>query len=337
MLTRAQRSAGYALQRAAAGTSSAFDVRTRAEANRAGWRGSLVLLLFVGLAGASLRCSAQDLEPRAYAPNPMGANFVALGFVNSSGEVLFDPAVPLTDVQADLDAWVIGYVRTFGLFDRSANVGLVLPYVLGDVAGNVGEDRRAITRSGFGDTRLRLAMNIFGGPALTPAEFARRTPQWTLGASLTIVAPTGEYMPDKLINIGSNRWAFKPELGVSFPLDRWYLEGYAGVWLFTDNDNFYGGSLREQDPVTTFQAHVAYTFRPRLWLAFDANYYRGGRTTVDGVPGGEIMANSRAGLTLSIPFGARQSCKVTWSEGVTTRLGGEFRTIGVAWQYVWFD
>jgi hypothetical protein len=243
----------------------------------------------------------------------------------------------LSDVQAELNAGILGYVRTFALFGRSASAGLALPYVQGDVAGNVGEERREVWRSGLGDSRLRLSVNLLGGPALTPAEFAKRVPQWTLGTSLTIVPPTGQYMPDKLVNIGSNRWSFKPEVGVSFPMGRWYLEGYAGVWMFTDNDDFFGGSLREQDPLKTFQAHVAYMFRPRLWLAFDANYYRGGRSTVDGTRGAEIFANSRVGLTLSIPASTRQSWKFTWSEGATTRLGGEFRTIGVAWQYLWFD
>lgn len=294
-------------------------------------------MLFLCLAGATSGLHAQDLEPRAYAPNPIGANFLALAIVNSTGEVLLDPALPLSDVQADLNSGALGYVHTFGLFDRSANAALALPYVRGDVAGNVGEERREVWRSGLGDVRLRLSMNLIGGPALTPAEFAQREPQWTLGTSLTIVAPSGQYMPDKLVNIGSNRWSFKPELGVSFPMGHWTLEAYAGLWLFTDNDNFFGGSLREQDPVKSFQAHVAYTFRPRLWLAFNANYYTGGRTIVDGTPGGEILANSRIGLTLSIPGGARQSWKFNWSEGLTTRLGGDFRTIGVSWQYLWFD
>jgi hypothetical protein len=300
-------------------------------------RGRLALPLFLWLTVAARGSHAQDLEPRAYAPNPTGANFLALAVTDQSGEVLFDPAVPLTDVQADLNAGILGYVRTFGLFDRAANVGFVLPYVQGDVEGNVFEERREVSRSGLGDVRLRLSMNLIGGPALTPAEFAQREPQWTLGASLSIVAPSGEYMPEKLINIGSNRWSFKPELGISFPLERWTLEAYAGLWLFTDNDNFFGGSLREQDPVKSFQAHVAYTFRPRLWMAIDANYYRGGRTTVDGTASTEIFSNSRIGLTLSIPVGARQSWKFSWSEGLATRLGGEFRTLGISWQYLWFD
>jgi hypothetical protein len=151
------------------------------------------------------------------------------------------------------------------------------------------------------------------------------------------VAPVGEYNPQKLINIGTNRWAFKPELGIAHPIGRWFLEGYAGVWLFTDNDNFFGGQHREQDPLASFQAHVSYTFRPRLWVAFDATHYSGGRTTLNGVPSDNRQANLRVGLTLSVPAGARQSVKLSWSEGAATRIGGDFTSIGIAWQYAWFD
>lgn len=280
---------------------------------------------------------AQELEPRAYSPNPVGVNFMVAGYVRSTGGVLFDPSLPFSDVEAELDAAVAGYGRAFGLFGRSATATLALPYVRGDVSGNVGENRREVSRSGLGDTRLKLAVNLLGGEALTPREFAQRKPRTALGASLTVIAPTGQYDPQKLINIGAHRWAFKPELGLSHPLGNWYLEAYAGVWLFTDNDDFYGGQHREQDPITSLQAHVSYTFRPRLWLAADSTWYRGGDTKVDGVHKADLQENTRIGLTLSVPIASRQSLKFTWSDGTSTRIGGDFTTYGIAWQYTWFD
>lgn len=285
---------------------------------------------------AQLAC-AQELEPRAYSPNPVGLNFATVGYAHSSGDVLFDVSLPLSDVHASLDAVTVGYGRTFGLFGRGAAVLLGLSQVWGDVAGNIGEDRRSTSRTGLADARARLTVNLLGGEALSPAEFAKREPGPLLGASLIVVAPTGEYLPDRLINIGSNRWAFKPELGFSYPVGRWYFDVAAGVWLFTGNDDFYGGSRREQDPVTALQGHVVYVFRPRLWLAVDATYYEGGRTVIDGVPRADLQANSRIGLTLAVPLTARQSLKFAWSEGATTRIGGDFGSYGVVWQYAWFD
>ena len=199
---------------------------------------------------------------------------------------------------------ISGYGRTFGILGHQASVLLVVPYVWGDISGEVFEEARSVTRSGIGDTRLRLAVNLIGGEALTPKEFMQRTPRTTLGASLSITTPTGQYDPDKLINIGTNRWAFKPEIGITQPLDRWFFEAYAGVWFFTHNDNYSGGTRREQQSVTALQAHVSYTFRPHLWLAGDVTYYRGGKTSIDGVWNANLQENLRMGLTLSVPLTA---------------------------------
>jgi hypothetical protein len=293
------------------------------------------LLLVWGLTDSTAR--SQDLEPRAYSPSPVGVNFFVAGYTRTTGGVVVDPSLPLSDVHAELDTGVIGYGHTFGILDRAASAAVAIPYVQGDVAGDVGENRRSVSRSGLGDVRLRLSVNLLGGEALTPAQFAVRKPRTTLGASLVVGAPVGQYDSSKLINLGANRWAFKPELGVSHPVGRWSLDAYAGMWLFTDNDNYFGGARREQDPIETYQAHVSYTFRPRLWLAADATYYRGGRTTVNGEENANLLSNSRVGLTLSIPIGAKQSLKLAWTDGATTRIGGDFTTYGVVWQYTWFD
>ncbi|HEY6123381.1 MAG TPA: transporter, partial [Steroidobacteraceae bacterium] len=280
---------------------------------------------------------AQELEPRAYSPSPVGLNFVLFAGSRSTGEILPDPSVPIENIEATIDAGVAGYGRTFALWGQSASVAVAVPYVWGDVSGDVGEERRAVTRDGLGDVRLRLATNLLGGPALTPKEFMQRTPRSTLGASLVVIAPTGQYYSDKLINIGTNRWAFKPELGFSMPHNRWMFDVYAGLWLFTDNDEFFGGVRRSQDPITTIQGHVSYTIRPRLWIALDSTYYFGGQSTVDGVLKADRKENSRLGVTFSLPIGARQSIKASWSEGASTRTGNDFSTWGVAWQYAWFD
>ena len=280
---------------------------------------------------------AQELEPRAYSPNPVGINFVIGGYVHSTGGVLFDPSLRFDNVEATLDSATVGYGRTFGAFGRTASAMFALPYVDGHVSGDIGEMHRRADRSGAGDLRLKLAINLLGGEALAPREFAQRKPGTTLGASLSVVAPTGQYYPDKLVNLGTNRWAFKPELGLSHPMGRWYLEAYAGVWLFTDNDDFFGGQRREQDPMASLQAHASYTFRPRLWLAADATWYRGGDTTIDGVAKADMQENLRVGLTLSLPLTARHSLKLAWSEGASTRIGGDFTTYAIAWQYAWFD
>jgi hypothetical protein len=280
---------------------------------------------------------AQEIEPRAYSPSPTGLNFLLAVGAHSEGAVLTDPALPVTDIEAKIDALVFGYGRTFGVAGRSANAALALPLIQVDASGNVGETRREVRREGLGDAKLRFAVNLIGAPAMTPREFAQREPKTTLGASLTVNIPTGEYDPSKLINIGTNRWAVKTELGLTHPIGKWLIEGYVGAWFFEDNDEFFGGQLREQDTLGSLQAHVSYTFKPRMWIALNTTYYEGGRTTVNGTLNDDRQENSRVGLTFSMPAGKSYSLKFNWSRGATTRFGSSFDTYGVALQYAWLD
>ena len=304
----------------------------RKAVGRRRWAGAglLVLALLTGRAGA------QELTPRAYAPNPTGGNIFLLGYARSTGGVLFDPALPFDDVNAAINAGSLLYGRTFGLFGRSASAQIGLPYVFGDIDGYVEGEYHEITRSGLNDLRAKVTVNLLGGPALSPREFVERRPGTVLGVSLAVVAPTGQYDPSKIINIGSNRWSLKPEVGVSKTWGHWYAELYGGVWFFTTNTDFYGGSVRKQDPVGTFQAHVVYTFKPRLWLAADATFYTGGRTTLDETVKADLQRNSRIGLTLAVPVGRRAALRLAWATGFTTRIGANFDTLSVGLQVAWF-
>jgi hypothetical protein len=260
-------------------------------------------------------------------------NFIGMTLANSRGDVLFDPALPFKNVSANVDGVVASYVRTFGFIGRTASVAIAVPYVSGAIEGEVAEEARRVDRSGIGDVRVRLAVNLVGGPALEPREFAAAPARTTLGASLQVVAPTGQYFPSKLINIGANRWAFEPELGVVHPAGRWSFELGAGAWFFTTNDDFYGGHTRRQDPLAVAQGHVSYTFKPRCWVAVSATYYAGGQTHVDGAENADRQENSRAGVTLSLPIGRRNSFRMAWSRGVTARIGSKLETIAAGWQY----
>lgn len=299
-------------------------------------RGAAVLLA-AGCAIVSAKVRGQSLEPRAYSPNPTGMNFAIAGYSYQTGSVFTDPVLPVTDVSAKLNVGTLSYAHTFSLFGRSASAGLLLPIAGGTVSGRVFEQQRSVTRNGFGDMAIRLTSNILGGPALSPKEFAAHAPETTLGMSFLVVAPTGQYYPDKLVNIGSHRWAFRPELGFSHPVGHFFFDAYAGVWFFTTNDDFFGGKVRSQEPIGAFQGHVSYTFVPRLWLAVDYTYYTGGRTTVNGVIQEDLQKNSRVGVTLAIPIARNQSFKFAWSRGASTSIGSDFTTYSFGYQLFWLD
>jgi hypothetical protein len=281
--------------------------------------------------------SAQDLDPRAYAWAPVNGTFLSVGFALSHGGVLTDPTLPVTDINATVESPSLGVGRSFGLFGKTAQAFAALPYSWAQVSGNVLEQARSITRAGLSDMRLRLSVLVRGAPAASVLEIAKAPRRTVLGTSLTVVAPTGQFFPDRLINLGTNRWAFKPEFAVSQPIgQRWLFDVYAGLWLFTTNGSFYPGtSVRTQAPMGAFQAHLSYNFQRQLWAAFDATYYVGGTSTVQGVGNNDRQANARVGGTLALPVGKRHSIKLAVSRGAVIRFGANFTTVSVGWQTGW--
>ena len=192
------------------------------------------------------------------------------------------------------------YARTLNIAGRSANVGVIVPYVLGDLEGLYLGEPASAERSGIGDMAFRGAINLYGGPAMSPKGVQHLRPRTLIGTSLIVKAPTGQYDSSKLINIGTNRWAFKPEIGIVHVMGRWAIDAYVGGWFFTDNTDFFGGLTREQDPILSTQFHVRYLFKPGLWAAIDGNFWNGGQTTVNGAVNDDEQRNSRVGLTVSI-------------------------------------
>jgi len=292
------------------------------------------LVLVAGIPAAR----AQELEPRAYSPSPVGTNFVAVAVGASSGDVLFDPSVPITDASASIGLATVGYGRTFGLWGRQGLVTIGIPYAWGTVEGKVYEEAQEVRRSGLADVRIRTSLNLVGSKAMSVEEF-RKAPRSTIvGVSLTVQFPTGEYDRTKLINLGTDRFAVKPEVGVSVPVGRWSLDAYAGAWFFQDADEFYpGNATRSQDPLFSVQGHASLTFRNGAWLAFDATWYGGGETTVDSGPPSTRQSNSRLGATFSFPLTRAQSLKFAASTGASARTGNDFDTALLGWQVRWFD
>ena len=287
------------------------------------------------LLGCSLPLAGQELEPAAYKPTPVGLNLFQAGYILAVGDVNFNPALPVEDAEATINSMTVMLGRTLGIFGRSANLGFVLPVTVGHLEGLYIGEFTEVDRSGLRDPMLRLAVNLYGGPAMELKEFASYKPKTNVGASLRILAPLGQYDSSKIINLGTNRWSFKPEIGVTRALGKWSLEFYAGVWLFTDNTDFLGGKTREQDPIGSFQFHSLYKFKPGMWLALNLNYYNGGTTKVDGLENLDLQQNSRAGLTFMLPLNRRNSLRFAYSRGARTTIGADFDAFAMGYSYVW--
>jgi hypothetical protein len=296
---------------------------------------TIAVSLWVVLIAATV--TAQDLEPRAYSPSPVGTTFLVAGLGRSTGGIVTDPTLPIDNVDGKLNSATLGLGHSFGILGRQAIVLMAVPYTWGRFTGEVFEVHREITRAGLADPRIKVSVGLIGMPALSPAAFARAPRRTIVGVSLTAVPPIGQYDRTRLINLGTNRWSFKPEIGISYPAGRWLIDGYVGASLFATNEEFFPGTnVRTQDPVVGVQGHVSYTFPIRAWLAFDATWYQGGRTTINGVRKADLLKNTRLGTVFSIPLPNRQSIKFAYTTGAATSIGADFDTFSLAWQMVFF-
>jgi hypothetical protein len=278
---------------------------------------------------------AQDLEPRLYTNVPRGVNFIGAGYAYSDGAVLVDPSVTLENAEVEVDGPVLGYGRAIGIGRFSGKVDGAIGRVCLDGAADYEGQR--VTRSvcGLTDARARLAVNLIGAPSLRRPEFAGYRQDWVFGASLQLGLPTGDYDPARLVNIGTNRLSAKLDVGVSKNLTHWLFELSIAETFYEDNGDFFGGRVREQDPITSLQGHAVYRFMKGSWLAIDATAYHGGQTTSGGVLNQDLQSNTRLGVTASVPINAKQSVKVYGSTGVSTRTGTDFDSVGAVWQYAW--
>lgn len=303
------------------------------DVRRAALCGACVAALLVAPAADA---RAQELEPGAYVFAPVKINIFIVANTINTGDLAFDPSGPFEDASATLNFTVLGYGHSFDLAGRSANVSIGVPIVAGHLEARYLGGTVEADRFGMGDPRVRVAVNLYGAPAMDLATFVKTPrPRRSLGASLTVGVPLGQYSEERLVNVGSNRWAFKPELGLVNTVGAWTLESYAGVWLFTDNVDFFSGTVREQDPIGSVQFHLHYTVSPRWTLSGNTNFYFGGRTIVNGTENLDLQRNSRVGVTVVRPFSGGRTLRVAVSRGAYTTIGADFTALSVAFQKTW--
>jgi hypothetical protein len=189
--------------------------------------------------------------------------------------------------------------------------------------------------SGLADPVFYFSINTFGAPVLSATEFKSYQQDTIVGLTFKVTAPLGDYDPDKVINPGSNRWSFKPEVSVSKALGNWTLEVSVSAVFYTDNNDFINGKTRQQKSIYASQFHVIYLFPRNIWAALGATYYTGGQTTIDGVSRNDLQETWRTGFTLALPINRQHSIKLFGGGGVSTRTGNNYDVFGIAWQYRW--
>ena len=291
----------------------------------------LLLLLVV-----SAVVKAQDLEPRSLSPAPVGMNFLVAGYLNSSGNIMLDPALPIEGLNAKLHTFVGAYVRTFGFLGMPAKVDMIIPVTTGKWNAEVNEIDSSVTRTGLGDPLVRFSVNIIGDKAQEISNFRKNQKDFNLGLAFRVRIPVGQYDNTKLINLGSNRWTFRTSLGMSYKVSRWVFEFHLNSWFFTQNNEFWNGNKLEQSPMFSGQAHIIYTFKQGLWGAISYGLVNGGATTLNDFEKDDDLLSERIGAVLIVPLFPGNSLKFGVSSGISARYGAKFTTFGITYQYSWF-
>jgi hypothetical protein len=298
----------------------------------------LCVVRLVGFASASLiivapAAVAEDLEPRSYANTPVGINFLLMGYSDLHGNVTANPSVPLQDAKLNIKTVVFAFARSLDVWGRSGKFDIVVPEarLTGSALFDGEPKERNVT--GLIDPRFRFSVNLYGAPAMSLAEFPSYQQDLIIGTSLAITAPLGQYDASKLVNLGNNRWSFKPELGISKRVGPVTLELSGAGTFYTDNDEYLRDHTLSQNPIYQVQGHLIYAFSNGIWASLDTTYFAGGSTSIDGVGNHDSQENTRYGCTLTLPLNRNHSVKLNASNGGHTRTGSEYNVVGIVWQY----
>lgn len=279
--------------------------------------------------------NSQDLEPRAINNLPVGSNFLIAIYSYSQGNILMDPSLQIEGLNSKMHTTAIAYLRSINFFGLSGKVDVILPYAVGDWEGSVDDSFERVSRNGLGDMRLRLSFNYLGSPALKGEEFLDYKPDLISGISFQAIVPTGNYNPSELLNFGSNRWAFKTQWGIAKNFEKWVVEFYANIWLFTKNNNFLQGNEMKQNPLFTVKTHLIRKLPKNRWISANLGYAIGGKTYVNGIERDTKISTARLGLFYAIPVNINNTLKFGYISGVRFKKGSDFDAISIAYQYGW--
>jgi hypothetical protein len=307
-------------------------MKTLVQSNRSALRRSEIAGLRAALVLAVLLqpqfAPAQDIDPRRWSHLPIGANFAGAAYAYTSGDISLNPALRIENGQFDVQTIAVKYIRSFELFGKSARVDIAQPYQIGHWQGLLNGTPASTDRSGFADTFMRFAVNLIGAPPLKGREFAdyqatKADHETIVGVGLGLQLPTGQYYSDKLINLGDNRFTFRPQIGAQHSWGKWSAELTVQTWFFTQNDDFFNGNKLEQDPLYTADANLIYTFRPGVWAAGSFGYAGGGTTRVNGTSNHDNESSLGFGFSVGLPLSRAVGVKLYYLGSRTQTSTGQ--------------
>lgn len=293
-------------------------------------------LVVIAACCSSRALHAQFTDPRTYTVAPVGINQLELDYAHAHSDASVDTALEVVGAHFVLNEGTLSYTRNFSLLGHLAWVKPSVPFA--SVSGSVSGTNISGSRTGVGDSSLEFAALLKGGEALSAAEFATYTPTTTVGVSVTVSVPTGEYDADKLLNLGSHRWSFKPEFAVSVPFGpekRWVVDGYINAYFFTDNTEYRGVEILRQEPLPGIEGHISYSFTSSLWASLDLRYSFRGDTVVDGLDQNNAQENLTAGAEASWSPNSHNSLDLVFAKAVVHRNTPAYTGVALKYVYSW--
>jgi hypothetical protein len=296
---------------------------------------NLLLIAFFQFSYAN----AQDIEPRRWSSLPLGTQVIGAGYANSFGTVTFDPLLQADDVTVSVNTFVVSYVKPFKLGNKLARLDVTLPYNFMRFEGNLSGESISLERNGFGDSRLRLSMNLIGPPASNTKElgkYLKENPKnTTFGVSIAATLPTGQYFDEKLINIGQNRFIIRPQIGMVHNWNNWSYELTGSLFIFSNNNNFFEGQTKKQEPVFALQTHLIKRINSKIWASASASYGIGGESIVGGVSNADLRTNFLSAASCGFKLTTFQSCKITYLNSITLKdLGSNTHSFIIGWSHI---
>jgi hypothetical protein len=276
------------------------------------------------------------VKPRRWTPLPVGTSILGIGYARTAGDIAFDPLLLVEDAEVDIDTVVISYSRFFALGGKLARIDAVAPLQHANWSGLLNGSPASIKREGLADPVFRFSVNLLGSPAARPAETgkgpATRRGNTVVGAAVAVQVPLGEYLDDKLLNLGQNRYVIRPQVGAVHTRGPWSYELTGSAYFYTDNDAFYLGTNRKQDPTYAIQAHMIRVFKPGLWASVSAAYGGGGENTVNNTSKDDSRRDVLAAVSAGFPIARNQGVKVSLVNlRKHTNAGANLLTLAIGW------
>lgn len=279
---------------------------------------------------------AQDLDPWVYGNLPTKMNSAAISYGLAEGNILSDPSSPIQEFETTTNKIALGYLRTMDIFGKLGRFQVIMPFSFMSGRARVNGKDTAGSRTGFEDLRIRIGLNILGSPPLEPKQFGTYRQEFIFGASMVVTVPVGLYYPERLVNLGTNRWGFKPEIGVSLRVGEFFCELYTGVKLSTANYEFQVNKTLKQFPLYSIQSHVSHTFKKSIRMAISGTYVNGGQTSVNDFKQNNYIRHLRGGVSAGVSLGRSHLIVLQANTTITTNASLDYRSVVLSYSYTWF-